>query len=151
MKNKSKFICHRANLWGPDKNRENKTNAILDCIKLGYDVEIDILFHRNKIYLGHDKKEEIIDINFLLQNRNKLWIHCKDLKTLDILQDTDLNYFWHQTDDYTLTSKKIIWAYPNKKITENCVIVCQTLQETKNYMKLNPFKICTDWVSNPKF
>ena len=24
------------------------------------------------------------------------------------------HYFWHQEDDYTITSKGIIWAYPGK-------------------------------------
>ena len=33
------------------------------------------------------------------------------------------NYFWHQEDDYTLTSKNFIWAYPRKLYTPNTVIV----------------------------
>ena len=29
--------------------------------------------------------------------------------------DKSLNYFWHQTDDFTLTSHGYIWTYPGKK------------------------------------
>lgn len=143
---KKRLICHRANICGADKARENKIDAIKECIKLGYDVEIDITFYKNKFYLGHDERQEVVDIKFLKKWKNRLWIHCKDLASLHNMTKNKLNYFWHQNDDYTLTSKNIIWTYPNKKVTDKCVIVCQNLKETKKYIKSNAFKICTDYV-----
>ena len=37
------------------------------------------------------------------------------------------HYFWHQEDDYTITSKGIIWAYPGKKLTNNSICVLPEL------------------------
>ena len=57
------------------------------------------------------------------------------------------NYFWHQDDDYTLTSKKYIWAYPGKSYTHNTVIV---MPEWNNMVwdtlrVTNCHGICTDY------
>ena len=146
MGKKDIFISHRGNLWGPDLGRENKKNSIIECINFGYDVEIDVWSIKNKLYLGHDTAQEKIDLNFLKKHHKKLWVHCKNLEALHLLSGEKINYFWHQNDDYTLTSKNYIWTYPNKKITPKCVIVCQTLKETKKYSKQKPFKICTDFL-----
>jgi hypothetical protein len=56
------------------------------------------------------------------------------------------NYFWHQEDDYTLTSLHYIWAYPGKKLTNNSICV---LPERANYdtLELRSCKgVCTDFV-----
>jgi hypothetical protein len=52
-----------------------------------------------------------------------VWWHCKNFAALDKLQGSNLNYFWHQEDDHTLTSKGFIWTYPGKEIGINNVIV----------------------------
>jgi hypothetical protein len=143
---KNRLICHRANLWGADAKRENKIEAIKECISLGFDVEIDLRFYRNKFYLGHDERQESIPFDLLQKLKNKLWIHCKDLEALHELNGSKLNYFWHDKDQYTLTSKKTIWTFPNQKVTDNCVIVCQTLEETNKYLKSSAYKVCTDFI-----
>jgi hypothetical protein len=146
MKNlKKRLICHRANLRGPDPERENSMSAIQECISLGYDVEIDVFRYKNKLYLGHDKGQEPLDLSFIKNNQEKLWIHCKDLDSLAFFVGTDTNFFWHQNDDYTLTSKKFIWTYPKKKVDKPCVIVCKTLLQTRKYLQSNAYKICTDY------
>ena len=38
-----KVISHSGNVKGPNREKENKPNNILEVIKLGYDVEIDVL------------------------------------------------------------------------------------------------------------
>ena len=71
----------------------------------------------------HGMKGEEIDFEWLLDNSRYLWIHCKNLDALYALHaQEDLNYFWHQEDDFTLTSQGIIWTYPNKPITNRSVI-----------------------------
>ena len=55
-----------------------------------------------------------------------------------------LNCFWHQQDDYTITSKGFIWAYPSKKLTKNSIAV---LPESSNYTLdelKNSYGICSD-------
>jgi hypothetical protein len=143
---KNRLICHRANLWGADLNRENKIVAIKECIAMGFDVEIDLRFYRTKFYLGHDERQESIPYDLLLKWKKRLWIHCKDLESAHELHGSKLNFFWHDKDPYTLTSHKHIWTYPNQKVLDSCVIVCQTLEETNKYLKSLAYKICTDFV-----
>ena len=59
MKNmKKRLICHRANLRGPDPERENSMSAIQECISLGYDVEIDVFRYKYKLYYPYKKNSD---------------------------------------------------------------------------------------------
>ena len=35
----------------------------------------------------------------------------------------ELNFFWHQKDRYTLTSKGFIWAFPGSKLSFHSIFV----------------------------
>lgn len=139
-----KFIAHRGNINGPDIN-ENKPEYILNTILQGYDCEIDVRYLENKLYLGHDNPDYQIEISFLLNNNNKLWIHCKNIEALEyLLNYKELNIFWHQEDNYTLTSKGFIWSYPKMKITNKCIIL---MPELNNYeIDKNAYGVCTDYI-----
>ena len=72
-----------------------------------------------------------------MANRHKnLWIHCKDITTLyefTKYQQSGYQYFWHQEDDFTLTSNNHIWTYPGKPYTPNTIIVMpEKFMEIKN-------------------
>jgi hypothetical protein len=142
-----KVISHRGNINGPNEKRENNPKHIEEAILLGLDVEIDFWFNRfnQKFFLGHDKPEYTISYKWLEKYKNKLWIHCKTLFSLRYFYDSDFNYFWHQDDDFTLTSKGYIWTYPNKEVTDKSVIVCRTKEEQETMFKKKPFAICTDY------
>ena len=73
-----KYISHRGNLDGRNLKTENSPNQIDTVLSLGYDVEIDLRFLNNKFYLGHDDCQYIIDFNWLLNRKNKLWIHLNN-------------------------------------------------------------------------
>lgn len=107
------FIAHRGNTNGKSKD-ENKPFYIKKAIEKGFDVEIDIWVLGEKIYLGHDKPETEIEISFLEEYKDKLWCHSKNKEALELLYK-NFNTFWHQNDNYTITSKNFIWAYPNQK------------------------------------
>jgi len=140
-----KIISHRANLYGKNPNTENKIKQIEDCIKLGFDVEIDLRYKNKNFYLGHDECQEKINLNFLEKHAKKLWVHCKDFDSLNLIIGKNINYFWHQKDDFTLTSKKIIWTYPKKIVSYNSVIVCTNKKQTLDNKSKKIFGICTDW------
>ena len=60
-----------------------------------------------------------------------------------------VNIFWHQDDDFTLTSRNVIWTYPGKQFSENSVIV--KLDYEANYIeKSNLFGICSDYIEKYK-
>lgn len=146
-----KFIAHRGNISGANPLEENKPEYIDVAIQSGFDVEVDVRLLNNKFYLGHDEPQYHVPMTWLVSNRNSLWIHCKDLNSLNVLSNSpiDFNYFWHQNDNYSLTSKKYIWTYPGKKYSENCVVVMPESNPNIdfNVLKLyNCFGICSDYV-----
>lgn len=73
-----------------------------------------------------------------------MWIHCKNFEALDYFskQKENYNYFWHQEDDFTITSKGFIWTYPGKEVGDLSVIV--DLEGDSVY---NCYAICSDYLT----
>ena len=112
-----KFIAHRGNLRGKNAGKENQPDYIDKAIEGGFDVEIDVWRLDEKWYLGHDEPTYEIELGWLFDRSDDLWCHGKNLEALyDMIHYPKLNCFWHQEDDYTLTSHGFIWTYPNKQI-----------------------------------
>ena len=152
-----KLIAHRANLNGPNPLTENSLEQIEYCIERGYDVEIDVRLNvsTGEIWLGHDEPQYNVSWTFLEKHLRNLWIHCKDIETLQEFSTYKdrYNYFWHQEDDYTLTSQNYIWTYPGKSFTKNAVIVMPELDITidiSNLKHSSCFGICSDYVGELK-
>lgn len=147
-----KLIAHRGNINGPDPLNENNPEFIDAAIAMGYDVEIDIRLIDHKFYLGHDDPQYHVSMTWLVKKKDNLWIHCKNLESLQSLigSPVEFNYFWHQTDDFTLTSKKYIWTYPGKKYNYKSVIVMPelnvSLENFSKILKYDCFGICSDYV-----
>ena len=136
-----KIISHRGNLNGPNPSTENSITAINIALYHGFDVEIDVWYKNNNWYLGHDKPKYFINESFL-QNK-KLWCHAKNLDALNLmLKNNKIHSFWHQNDDFTLTSKSYIWTYPTKEIKDNSIIV---LRSKKDKVPKKCFGVCTDF------
>lgn len=66
-----KLIAHRANINGRVKEKENRLEQIKYCISSGYDVEIDVRYFNNEIYLGHDEAQQKISEDFLVKIKDK--------------------------------------------------------------------------------
>ena len=144
------LIAHRGNINGPNTEKENKPFYIDNAIDNGYDVEIDVWVIHNKIYLGHDTADSLINMDYLKERQHKLWCHAKNLEALEFLIENKLHTFSHDNDDYILTSNNVIWAFPGKKITNNTICV---MPERASYSKteLATAKgICSDYISNFK-
>ena len=144
-----KLISHRGNIHGSNKELENNPNQIDICIKMGYDVEVDLRYDEltGSVWLGHDKAQYPITWYWLSERSHELWIHCKDFKTLnEISSMPGYNYFWHQTDDYTLTSKGYIWTYPGKKVGPKSVLV----DVNGDSIDKECYGICSDYIGRIK-
>lgn len=138
------LISHRGNTNGRKIELENNPKQIEHCISMGYEVEIDIRLIKNNIYLGHDSGDCPIDIKWLESLKEKLWIHCKNFEALNYLFGSDFNFFWHDIDDYTLTSKGFLWTYPGKPFNKNSIILMP--EKWTKQKKINCLGICSDYI-----
>jgi hypothetical protein len=142
-----KIIAHRGLTNGPNKHLENRPQGIQSCLTKGFDCEIDLWVFEDRLYLGHDGPQYNITEQFLKQQG--LWIHCKNLSALEYCQqDTELNYFWHDTDTYTLTSKGYIWTYPDKEVSKLGIMVLPEWSDPTltNVLSSICYGVCTDFV-----
>lgn len=145
------IISHRGNLEGPQSCIENHPESIASALSLGFDVEIDLwMTEEMHLYLGHDHHEYRIDLAWLEKRKRSLWVHCKDLASLEYFATSlsGYNFFFHQKDDYTLTSKGFVWVYPGKSPPKNSVVVLPEI-ETDWLHRLpitrNIYGVCTDF------
>lgn len=157
-----KLIAHRGNITGPDPLRENSLEYIDAAIELGYDVEIDIRHDpvEQKFYLGHDDPQYQVSMLWIFLRKDKLWIHTKDSSSLEVLStsEVDFNYFWHETDKHTLTSKGFIWSYPGQPHSSNSVIVMPENSDITKFRESDEvdmsnydcYAVCSDYVGKIK-
>ena len=143
-----KYIAHRGLVDGPNEELENNPEHILSILDINFDCEVDVWLLSDGWWLGHDKPQYIVNESFIA--KQGLWLHCKNLDALLELSTRDIHYeyFWHQEDDFTLTSGNFIWTYPGKHLTKNSIAV---LPEISNdyweYVKsVNIYGVCTDYV-----
>ena len=133
------------------KSWENEPTYIDLAINKGFDVEVDIWYIEKVLYLGHDKPQYVVDARWFRDRLTKLWIHCKNVEAMLFFNRNKylFNYFWHETDRYTLTSKGIGWVlvgqypYPKSVIVLPESISLYIFPHGIEYIK-NSYGICTD-------
>src|SRR4029078_3756549 len=144
------YIAHRGNINGPALKLENHPDYIINAINKNYDCEIDVWKINDKLYLGHDEPQYLIEIDFILKYVDKLWCHCKNFEALHhLIKFDNINCFWHHEDKYTLTSKGFIWAYPGEIVNDNCIIVMP--EWDKFNINDNSYGVCSDFVEKLKY
>lgn len=142
------LISHRGNLNGKILELENKPEYIDSAIEAGFNVEIDLWVNDGILYLGHDEPMYIIDYNWLKERKRKLWIHCKNIEALELMDEKiELHYFWHEEDTLTLTSQGTIWVYPGKQPIKNSIAVMPEIYGDNITYCLG---ICSDYIEKYK-
>lgn len=142
------FISHRGNINGKIPQNENHPDYIDEAIHAGYDVEIDIWMVDNELFLGHDEPQYKIIYNWLATRYEKLWIHCKNVEAMVWFNMMGgFNYFWHEEDTLTLTSKGFIWAYPGKQPIEDSIAVIPEIHNDDVSLCIG---ICSDEIEKYK-
>ena len=140
------IVSHRGNLNGTSDN-ENHPDQILKTLN-DFRVEVDVWFIDGKWFLGHDNPDYPIAIDFFHKN---MFLHCKNFSAVENLYHTNYNWFWHENDPMTLTSRGDIWCYPNNYI-KNGIVVCF---ETPTAIQISEVPkdiagMCTDYPLNMK-
>jgi hypothetical protein len=142
------LISHRGNINGKIIERENSPLYVDEALNLGYNVEIDVWIDKELIFLGHDNPQYQIDSNWLNERYSKLWIHCKNVESLEWMDGRlNYNYFWHEHDTLTITSYRYLWAHPGKQIIKNSIAV---MPEVYNDDISQCIGVCSDYIQKYK-
>lgn len=139
-----KFIAHRGNIYGPNPEKENNPDYILDAVSKGYDVEVDVWYNDGAFSLGHDAPQYKVDSSFLYNS--SFWCHAKNLEALQKMIRLNIHCFWHQEDDFTVTTQGYIWTYPGKKIGINSISVMPEWASYSTEELHTTYGICTDYI-----
>lgn len=145
------LISHRGNTVGKNQKRENHPEYI-DLALKDFNCEIDLWYHNDSLFLGHDFPQYKIDDSWIVARQDYLWIHCKNTGALNYCSRyPNINYFWHDKDDYTLTRKGFVWAYPGRVPTlERCISVLPesvySIESVIEISKSTVYGICSDFI-----
>lgn len=154
-------IAHRGNLRGPNKEMENNPKYIMSNLEAVESfitasqvlAEIDVRYIVNgagegEWWLGHDTPDYKVTLDFL--KHPLLICHAKNSAAFVELIDKGIHCFWHQDDDYTLTSEGWIWAYPGKDSSHGIAVMPETAHgpDPKEWSSITWFTrgVCTDYV-----
>lgn len=142
------IISHRGNLEGSNASLENSPIYIDKALQNNLDVEIDVWFTNNILYLGHDKPTYEINVEYLLARGNRLWCHAKNIAAIEFLGNyPQLNFFWHQNDLMTITSRSIPWLFPNNYCKNGITVMLQIINDIDDILSKhkNILGFCTDY------
>lgn len=156
LDNKSQIlIAHRGNTNGPNPDKENRPEYILEALSKKYNVEVDVWYWNDEWWLGHDKPQYPVEAKFVMLTPY-LWVHCKNADAMDVLcasKALDLvipAFFWHETDTYTLVSNGTIWTYPGKPLTNLSICVKPESATYTDEELRSCFGICSDYIQKYK-
>ena len=103
------LISHRGNLTGKQPELENTPDYIDAALAAGFKCEVDVYSYDDKLYLGHDDAQTETSVRYLQQDA--IIAHAKNLDALAAMLQANIHCFFY-TDNYTLTSRNWIWAFP---------------------------------------
>lgn len=149
-----RIIAHRGNIDGPKPELENTPKHLLNALQSGFDIEVDVWGiegeYQMELWVGHDEptwrmKDHFGHYDYLGDNR--IWYHCKNIEAMVVCDEQGhgrTNFFFHNTDDMTLTSRGQFWTYPNKPLLSAnsiCVMPERNNQEVPKFI----YGVCTDF------
>lgn len=139
-------ISHRGNVNGREPARENSPEFIDEAIHKGYDVEIDVRW-KNGFYLGHDTPDYAITKDWLLDRKNSLWVHAKNIGALKAILNTNLRFFFHEKERHTIIcNANAIWTHDLTESSCSSIIPLLSLEETMMAQRFPIVKgVCTDY------
>lgn len=157
-----RIISHRGNLHGPNREKENTENYLLEALNSGFDLEFDVWYLSSKFWLGHDEPQIPFSFDSIIQwssryTNQHLYVHCKNTSALEnILNHEKKNIipFFHDVDRCILLRDNTIWVHPNAVTAiENrnrSIAVVSTCRNVEydvscNTDYLNFYGICTDY------
>jgi hypothetical protein len=129
---------------------ENVPEQIEYALAGGFDAKVDLWRIAGDWFVGSEKPAYPVSEKFIRQKG--LWLHCRNFAALDVMVSNNQksNYFWHEADSYSLTSRGYIWAYPSQAVSESAICVMPEWEDSSfsNIGDLNCLGICSDYILN---
>lgn len=143
-------VAHRGLTEGANKELENSVTTIQERCEKGLSTEIDIWWHNEGFWIGHDEPREPVNAEFL--NSEFLWIHAKNEGAFYHLQrysnenGLGLRIFYHTDEHYALTTTGETIILPGLDDVEGWIYM---MPENANGVTVKKAgKICSDYRSN---
>jgi hypothetical protein len=114
-------VYHRGNS-ARDLSVENNPKKLLELVRRGRHIELDIWTVGNKLFVGHDRPDVEVTYDWLLAVEPRALIHCKDGRTFSVLRryfacrGIAANLFYHTSEDYALSTGGWVITYPGKPV-----------------------------------
>lgn len=135
------IISHRGNLDGPNPVTENNPHQVMKAIYQGFDVEVDLWWKDNGLFLGHDEPKYKIDYWFLVNKH--LWIHCKNIEAVTYLSSDDYLHLFYHEGKVAYTSKAFLITAPGE-MTGFKSVACLP-ESVPDWNIKDAYAICTDY------
>jgi len=65
---------------------------------------------------------------------------------LSKLLNYDLTIFYHEKEEYTIISNKLIWAHNINNTDNTCIIPLLSMADIENWKPSNVHGICSDYI-----
>ena len=143
------LISHRGNIDGNYCERyENSHDYIQNAIDAGYDVEIDVRqWYESGYFLGHDEPLYPVTLDWLLERKDKLWVHAKNFAALQGLIDSGLRVFFHEKEKHTIiNNSNLIWSHALEEANHKSIIPLLSNTDIDKWLNRNVYGICSDFI-----
>ena len=145
------LIAHRGLVDGPNKSLENKFSEIKRMVVGRQTCEIDVWFVHGTYFLGHDAPMESIDLAYILDYKDYLLIHAKNVEAFSSFcflrshGGHDLHFFYHSNENVVFSSRGIVIPYPGETIYPGMMhMMPESATPKANY---GPVAICSDYIN----
>jgi hypothetical protein len=146
------LISHRGNIDCHQSWNENHPEYIQAAIDAKYDVEMDVRLIGNELFLGHDTPDYLVSLDWLVERRDHLWVHCKNFAALSYLIDHNLRIFYHQKENHTIiNNSNLIWSHDLSEANEKSIIPLLSLEDIAKFKGTHVAGICSDYVATLGF
>jgi len=147
------LISHRGNIDCATHPLENTIAYIQRAIDSGYYVEIDVWKHSDKLWLGHDAPERVVNLEWLNTRSKSLFIHAKNHKALEFFtleNDILIPVFYHTCEDHVIIGNtNLIWSHKPEEAGKNSIIPLLSFQEIQKKEDCSHvYGICSDFVGS---
>ena len=150
------IISFRGLTDGPDIEKENTEQAINHASENYFLVMVDVRFHNNEVYVGHDTP--LYPLNGMIHDPNLIFI-CHDRQSLHFCAQRDAHHIYKSSDDYIYSNKG--WVFANQYMQSagrECISMFAdegflTAGEMENQrfsgiVTMNPVQFKQDWLDS---